>query len=74
MLNLTQRELAREAGLDRRVVARLESFQDNVKIHQSIQLKNAIERLGIEFTTASKSFGPGLRWKSPIPSETSLDY
>jgi transcriptional regulator with XRE-family HTH domain len=65
MLNLTQQELAKEAGLERRVVARLESTQENVKIEQSVHLKKTYERLGIEFTLGTDSFGPGLRWKRP---------
>lgn len=73
MLNLTQQELAKEAGLERRIIARLESSQDNVKIRQSVQLRRTFERLGIEFTAASKSFGPGLRWKTPTSGESSID-
>jgi transcriptional regulator with XRE-family HTH domain len=64
MLNLTQEELAQEAGLERRIIARLESNQDNVKINQAVQLRRALECLGIEFTDGSEFFGPGLRWKT----------
>ena len=65
MLGLTQQEMADAAGLERRVVARLETGQTNVSMQQFLQIKAAFEERGIEFVPASATYGAGLRWRSP---------
>lgn len=68
LLNLTQQQLADEAGLNRQSIIRAESAEGPAVGEETLkQIQMTLERLGVEFLNSGK---PGVRLVGPDSSRS----
>lgn len=71
LVNISQTQLARLAGVDRNFITRVEQHRSSAVTESSLaKVKMKLAELGVEFLSEDRGFGAGVRWKEPPRAST----
>ena len=69
LLDISQTELSKRAGISVATVKRIEASTDNLRmtVQTLLRIQAALEAAGVVFIEGDKQHGPGVRLRKPRP-------